>query len=107
MVVDQHFRQRDRIGRLLTALAFNPFAVGIGVDEDTAAFVGPDYALEVVGSGAVTVLDPSGLSHSSMAETPKGKPICLIGIQLHVLIDGATYNIKTRVAVPPPKEPME
>ena len=41
-VIDQHFRQRDRLGRLLTALAYNPFAIGIGLDEDTAAFIGPD-----------------------------------------------------------------
>ena len=41
-IIDQHFRQRDRLGRLLTALAYNPFAVGIGLDEDTAAFIGPD-----------------------------------------------------------------
>jgi cyanophycinase len=40
-IIDQHFRQRDRLGRLLTALAYNPFAVGIGLDEDTAAFIGP------------------------------------------------------------------
>jgi cyanophycinase len=41
-IIDQHFRQRDRLGRLLTALAYNPFAIGIGLDEDTAAFIGPD-----------------------------------------------------------------
>ena len=52
VIIDQHFRQRDRLGRLLTALAYNPFAVGIGLDEDTAAFFGPDDVLEVVGSGA-------------------------------------------------------
>ena len=51
-IIDQHFRQRDRLGRLLTALAYNPFAVGIGLDEDTAAFIGPDNTLEVEGSGA-------------------------------------------------------
>jgi hypothetical protein len=45
-IIDQHFRQRDRLGRLLTALAYNPFAVGIGLDEDTAAFIGPDETVE-------------------------------------------------------------
>ncbi len=52
VVIDQHFRQRDRLGRLLTALAYNPFAHRLGLDEDTAAFIGPDDTLEVVGSGA-------------------------------------------------------
>src|SRR6185295_18200364 len=55
-VIDQHFRQRDRLGRLITALAYNPFAVGIGLDEDTAVFIGPDETLEVEGSGGVTIV---------------------------------------------------
>jgi cyanophycinase len=49
-VIDQHFRERDRFGRLLTALAYNPFAVGVGLDEDTAAFIGPSNLLEVEGA---------------------------------------------------------
>ena len=53
VIIDQHFRQRDRLGRLLTALAYNPFAIGIGLDENTAAFIGPDETLEVVGGGAL------------------------------------------------------
>ena len=59
-VIDQHFRQRDRLGRLITALAYNPFAVGIGLDEDTAVFIGPDETLEVEGSGGVTIVDAYG-----------------------------------------------
>ena len=58
-VIDQHFRERDRLGRLITALAYNPFAIGIGLDEDTAVFIGPDEVLEVEGSGGVTVVDAS------------------------------------------------
>ena len=67
-IIDQHFRQRDRLGRLVAALAFNPFAIGIGLDEDTAAFIGPDNTLEVEGSGALTVVDASELQFSSMAD---------------------------------------
>ncbi len=65
-IIDQHFRQRDRLGRLLTALAYNPFAIGIGLDEDTAAFIGPDDTVEVEGSGGVTIVDASDVSFSSM-----------------------------------------
>ena len=79
VVIDQHFRQRDRLGRLLTALAYNPFAVGLGLDEDTAAFIGPDDTLEVVGSGAITIIDPAEVEYSSMDQAEKGDPICLIG----------------------------
>ncbi|HSX64508.1 MAG TPA: cyanophycinase, partial [Pseudoxanthomonas sp.] len=67
-IIDQHFRQRDRLGRLVAALAYNPFAIGIGLDEDTAAFIGPDNTVEVEGSGAVTVVDAGALEFSSMAQ---------------------------------------
>jgi cyanophycinase len=100
-IVDQHFRQRDRLGRLLTALAYNPRPIGIGLDEDTAAFLGPDDCLEVVGSGAITVVDPSGIEHSSMDSARRHDPVCVIGVRLHVLPEGARYNIRTRVATPP------
>ena len=97
-IVDQHFRQRDRLGRLLTSLAFNPFAVGIGLDEDTAAFIGPDETLEVVGSGAITIVDPAQLEYSSMDAAKRGEPVCLLGVRLHVLVNGATFNLHTREA---------
>lgn len=98
VVIDQHFRQRDRLGRLLTALAYNPFAVGIGLDEDTAAFIAPDTSIEVVGSGAITVIDPSGIEFSSMDLASRNDPVCLLGVKLHILIEGATYNLHTREA---------
>ena len=56
VVIDQHFTQRNRLGRLLSASSYNPFLIGLGIDEDTAAFIGPDDILEVVGSGTVTVV---------------------------------------------------
>ena len=97
-IIDQHFRQRDRLGRLLTALAYNPFAVGIGLDEDTAAFIGPDETVEVVGSGGVTIVDAADVSYSSMDSVTEGQPVCMLGLRLHVLVAGATFNLHTRVA---------
>ena len=97
-IIDQHFRQRDRLGRLITALAYNPFAVGIGLDEDTAAFIGPDETIEVEGSGGVTIVDPSEVSHSSIGEVPEGQPVCVLGLRLHILVAGATFNLHTRLA---------
>jgi cyanophycinase len=102
IIIDQHFRQRDRLGRLLTALAYNPFAVGIGLDENTAAFIGPDETLEVVGGGALTIVDPSDLEFSSMARVRKNDPVCLIGLRLHILDHGSTFNLHTRVAAAAP-----
>jgi cyanophycinase len=97
-IIDQHFRQRDRLGRLMTALAYNPFAVGIGLDEDTAAFIGPDETVEVSGSGGVTIVDASEVSYSSVAESVEGQPVCVLGLRLHFLVAGATFNLHTRQA---------
>jgi cyanophycinase len=97
-VIDQHFRQRDRLGRLITALAYNPFAVGIGLDEDTAVFIGPDETLEVEGSGGVTIVDAKDTTFSSMDSVSEGQPVCMLCLQVHVLVAGATFNLHTRVA---------
>jgi cyanophycinase len=97
-IIDQHFRQRDRLGRLLTALAYNPFAVGIGLDEDTAAFIRPGDELEVVGSGGITIIDPTDLSYSSMDRARRGEPVSLIDIKLHILVSGGRFDITSREA---------
>ena len=98
-IIDQHFRQRDRLGRLLTALAYNPFAIGIGLDEDTAAFIRPGDDLEVVGSGGITIIDPVDLSYSSMDRARRGEPVSLIGVRLHILISGGRFEIESRTAI--------
>ena len=97
-IIDQHFRQRDRLGRLLAALAFNPFAIGLGLDEDTAAFIGPDNTLDAAGSGSITVVDASGIEFSSMDTAAEGEPICMLGVAIHILTAGAKYNLHTRKA---------
>ena len=97
-IIDQHFRQRDRLGRLLTALAYNPFAVGIGLDEDTAAVIGPDETVEIEGSGGVTIVDASEVSYSSIDSVEEGQPACVLGLKLHILVAGATFNLHTRAA---------
>ena len=101
IMIDQHFRQRDRLGRLLAALAYNPFAVAIGLDEDTAAFIDPDDVIHVDGAGAITLLDGSHLEHSSIADADKDQPLCLTNVRLHVLTRGGTFNLATRRAHPP------
>jgi len=99
-IIDQHFRERDRLGRLLTALAYNPFAVGMGLDEDTAAFISPDDDIEVVGSGGITIIDPSELSYSSMHKARRGEPVSLIGVRLHILVAGGRFKTASREAAP-------
>jgi cyanophycinase len=97
-VIDQHFRERDRLGRLITALAYNPFAIGIGLDEDTAVFIGPDEVLEVEGTGGATVVDASEVSFSSADSVSEGQPVAVLGLKVHVLTPGTIFELKSRTA---------
>jgi cyanophycinase len=98
IIIDQHFRQRDRLGRLLTALSRYPVEVGIGVDEDTAAFLDADDLITVVGSSAVTVVDASRLVVSSSDSADEGNPVSLIGTTVHVLAEGGRYDVRRHEA---------
>lgn len=82
----------------MTALAYNPFAVGIGLDEDTAAFLGPDNTIEVVGTGAITFVDVSALAYSGMAHAEPGQPVELVGVSLSVLANGGRFDLGSRQA---------
>ncbi len=107
VVIDQHFRQRDRLGRLLTALAYNPFAIGIGLDEDTAALIDPDDRIHVLGAGAITIVDTAELGYSSIATAHRGEPVCVTGIKLHILTSGASFDLHKRLPTPPPSTPAD
>lgn len=98
VVIDQHFTQRGRLGRLITALAFNPFLIGLGLDEDTAAFIAPDQTVEVEGSGTLTIVDSSKLKFSSMDRASADDPVAMLGLTMHVLVRGTTFNLNTRIA---------
>ena len=98
VVVDHHFAERARLGRLMTALSFNPFAVGLGLDEDTAAFIGPHDVLEVVGSGSVTLVDPAEIEYSNLSSRADGEPVCLVNVRVHFLVDGWSFDLNTREA---------
>jgi cyanophycinase len=100
-VIDQHFDQRNRYGRLLMIVSQNPQLLGIGVDEDTAAVVrkgaapGGGDELEVLGRGSVTVLDPARMV-TDAHEAPRSKPILASGVTLHVLPAGSRFDITRR-----------
>jgi len=104
LVIDQHFRRRDRLGRLLTALSYNPEPLGVGIDEDTAAVIDGDGLLRVLGSGAVTVVDASGLRYSDSDGVDKTRPIALLGLKLDFLTTGCRYDLKRRIGMPPPAQ---
>lgn len=96
IVIDQGDALGDRLGRLLAALALNPFALGLGLDANTAAFIGPDNVLEVVGSGALTIIDPADIGHSNIADATHNMPISMLNLRMHVLVHGARYDLDFR-----------
>jgi cyanophycinase len=101
VIVDQHFQQRNRLGRLLSLIAQNPSLLGLGVDEDTAGVVGPDLVLEVIGRGSVTVVD--GAAAETDAWEVKGhRPVMISGVVLHSLPAGYRFDLRRRHRVAQP-----
>lgn len=91
LIIDQHFTQRDRLGRLTTAVALNPRLLGIGIDEDTACLITPDGCIEVLGSGAVTVVDGQGLIYSDIYMAKGHSPFTVGGVNVSILEHGMSY----------------
>lgn len=105
IVVDQHFSQRHRMGRLFSAVAMNPFLVGVGIDEDTAASINGNNRLEVWGRGCVTVVDGSELVYTDVHEVEGRAPASVLGTRVHVLTPGCSFDLLNRVAEPPEVPP--
>jgi len=97
-VIDQHFEQRNRYGRLLMIVAQSPQLLGMGVDEDTAAVV-EHGVLTVVGRGAVTILDPSNITTNAF-DAKRSAPLLASGVVLHVLPQGSRFDLARRVLLP-------
>ena len=95
VIVDQHFQQRNRLGRLLSLIAQNPSLLGLGVDEDTAGVVGPDHVMEVIGRGSITVVDGSA-SETDAWEIRGHKPLMISGVVLHSLPAGYRFDLHRR-----------
>lgn len=95
VIIDQHFAERGRIGRLLGAVAHSPRVLGIGIDEDTAIMVeGDDF--RVLGSGAVYVIDGEGVTQSNIAEGRSERALSIYDVRLHVLSAGDAFDLRGR-----------
>jgi cyanophycinase len=92
MIIDQHFAERGRIGRLLGATAHNPRNLGIGIDEDTAVVLQADR-FAVLGSGAVYVLDAHETSGNNISEADEDSPLSLFNVKLHLLVRGDSFDL--------------
>ncbi|MHB0884378.1 MAG: cyanophycinase [Bacillota bacterium] len=101
VVVDQHFAQRGRIGRLLSALAQNPLVLGVGIDEDTAIVIRPGGLFKVHGSQTVTIVDGQGVAHTNASESAPDEPLALFGVTLHILPAGHGYDLERRQPIGP------
>ena len=101
VIVDQHFQQRNRLGRLLSLIAQNPSLLGLGVDEDTAGVVGPDHIMEVIGRGSITVVDGAG-SETDAWEVHGHRPLMISGVVLHSLPAGYRFDLRRRERVVAP-----
>lgn len=92
VLIDQHFSERQRLGRLLTAVAQNPYLQGVGIDEDTALVIERGVGIEVLGEGAVTVIDGRHM-RSNLAQIANRESPEMIDVRLHLLPAGSRYTL--------------
>lgn len=103
VVVDQHFAERGRMGRLIAAIAQNPKSLGVGIDEDTAV-VFERQRFRVIGSGGVYVFDASGVTFSTVADAEDKQPLSVHDVTVHVLAPGDKFDLTRRRPVRPAGE---
>ncbi len=104
VIIDQHFTERGRISRLITAVSYNPYNLGIGIDENTAIILDKEGFLEVFGQGTVTIVDGSQITYNEIAEVDDHQSFSVCGVQLHILGDGLIYDYFARHPLQPPNE---
>ena len=99
VLVDQHFYNRNRLSRLLSAVSAHPDLLAIGIDEDTCAMFETDGTMRVLGRGTVTVIDPSAMSHTNSDRVHGSEPISIHNLKLHILSYGDYYDLEKHKAV--------
>jgi cyanophycinase len=101
VIIDQHFQQRNRLGRLLSLIAQNPSLLGLGVDEDTAGVVGPDHVMDVIGRGSITIVDGAA-SETDAWDVPGHRPLMISNVVLHSLPAGYRFDLRRRHRIAAP-----
>ncbi len=105
LLVDQHFHNRNRMARLMSAIAAHPDKLGVGIDEDTCAAFEDDSTFEVIGKGTITIVDPGKLTHTNYLSSSQSAPLSLHNLTVHILSQGDRYNYQQRVVLPAPVMP--
>ncbi|MCB0726817.1 MAG: cyanophycinase [Ignavibacteriae bacterium] len=96
IIIDQHFTERSRLSRLITAVSYNPNNLGIGIDENTAIHIKKNGILEVLGTGTVTIIDGSHITYNTIAEVHESEPFSVLGLQLNILSSSVRYDLYNR-----------
>lgn len=96
LIIDQHFSQRGRIGRLLVAIAQNPQSLGIGIDEDTAIIIDKNNNIKVIGSSSVYIIDGKNMNCSNVSQNSPKEHFSMFNVLLHILTPGKIYNLDKR-----------
>jgi cyanophycinase len=99
IIIDQHFTQRGRVGRLLSVVAQFPHELGMGIDENTAALI-EGHTCRVIGEGAVTILDAGAVTFNDADQVGRGACITLCGVTLHSLPEGSRFDLLARKPLP-------
>ncbi len=101
IIVDQHFHNRNRMARLMTAIAAHPDKLGVGIDEDTAAIFENGDIIRVMGRGTVTIVDPGEVSYSNQVWVSDTAPLTIHNLRVHILSAGSRYNLTKRLPMSP------
>jgi cyanophycinase len=96
VIVDQHFHNRNRMARLMSAIASHPDRLGIGIDEDTCALFEHSGIFRVIGKGTVTVVDPGEVSFSNLPAVGSTEPLSIHNLRVHILSHGDRYDFHHR-----------
>lgn len=105
VIVDQHFQNRNRMARLISAIATHPDRLGIGIDEDTCALVEGDGMLQVMGKGTVTIVDPGEVCYTNQQQVGATDPLSMHNLRVHILSYGDRYHLQQRSVLAPQQLP--
>jgi cyanophycinase len=107
VIVDQHFAERGRIGRLLAAVSQNPRLLGVGLDENTAILVEGEVCFRVIGEGGVYVVDGRGVTATNLTDEGRERAMSIFNVRLHVLSQGDEFDLQTRTPILHPATEVE
>lgn len=100
IIVDQHFHNRNRMARLISAIASYPDRLGIGIDEDTCALFESDGSFRILGKGTVTIIDPANVVHTNHPNAGTTDPLSIHNLRVHILCHGDRYDYYKRTLLP-------